>query len=167
MTFEHAAFVSIHSILCRILPRSSPPKGRSPNATLAPTKFYHDDDIHTESLNSCYDYLFLFKSSTTKRASHIFHLLRRAIRSHGCALRLSPPAMESISLGGDRTWSNMVLSTTASLARRDNSQGAGNGQKNAGIGIVSFLTAILVSVIIFLVQLLLFMLLRNKLARIL
>ncbi|KAH8129320.1 hypothetical protein ACSS6W_000850 [Trichoderma asperelloides] len=74
--------------------------------------------------------------------------------------------MESISFGGDRTWSSMVLSTTASLARRDNTQGAGNGQKSAGIGIVSFLTAILVSVIIFFVQLLLFLLLRNKLARI-
>lgn len=65
----------------------------------------------------------------------------------------------------------MVLSATASLARRDNSQGnsqgAGNGQKSAGIGLVSFLTAILVSVIIFFVQLLLFLLLRNKLARIL
>jgi hypothetical protein len=82
--------------------------------------------------------------------------------------------MASISFGGDHTWSNLVLST-ASLARRDDSssssssssQGAGNGQKSAGIGIVSFLTAILVSVIIFFVQLLLFLLLRNKLARIL
>ncbi|RFU74844.1 hypothetical protein TARUN_7413 [Trichoderma arundinaceum] len=59
----------------------------------------------------------------------------------------------------------MVLSTAASLARRD-TQGAGDGQKSAGIGIVSFLTAILVSVIIFLVQLLIFVTLRNKLARV-
>lgn len=55
---------------------------------------------------------------------------------------------------------------TASLARRD-TQEAGDGQKSEGIGIVSFLTAILVSVIIFLVQLFLFVLLRNKLARVL
>ncbi|KAL7789027.1 hypothetical protein V8C37DRAFT_386990 [Trichoderma ceciliae] len=73
--------------------------------------------------------------------------------------------MESISSGGDRTWSNMVLSTTASLARRD-TQAAGDGQKSEGIGIVSFLTAILVSVIIFFVQLFFFVLLRNKLARV-
>lgn len=55
---------------------------------------------------------------------------------------------------------------TASLARRA-TQEAGDGQKSEGIGIASFLTAILVSVIIFFVQLLLFVLLRNKLARIL
>jgi hypothetical protein len=60
----------------------------------------------------------------------------------------------------------MVLSTTAFLARRD-TQTAGDGQKSEGIGIVSFLTAILVSVIIFFVQLAFFLLLRNKLARVL
>ncbi|KAL7950211.1 hypothetical protein V8C42DRAFT_309815 [Trichoderma barbatum] len=68
-------------------------------------------------------------------------------------------------LGGDRPWAHAMISTTATLARRD-SQEAGNGQKSEGIGIVSFLTAILVSFIIFFVQLLLFILLRNKLARV-
>jgi hypothetical protein len=74
--------------------------------------------------------------------------------------------METTSLGGDRPWAHAIISTAATLARRDTQQ-AGDGQKSEGIGIVSFLTAILVSVIIFFVQLLLFMLLRNKLARVL
>ncbi|UKZ73871.1 hypothetical protein TrVFT333_001525 [Trichoderma virens FT-333] len=73
--------------------------------------------------------------------------------------------METTSLGGDRPWAHAIISTAATLARRDTQQ-AGDGQKSEGIGIVSFLTAILVSVIIFFVQLLLFMLLRNKLARV-
>jgi hypothetical protein len=80
--------------------------------------------------------------------------------------------METTSLGGGQSWAHAMISTAATLARRDSSQSdssqsAGNGQKSQGIGIVSFLTAILVSVIIFFVQLLLFILLRNKLARVL
>lgn len=74
--------------------------------------------------------------------------------------------MEPASLGGGRPWPSVVLSTAATLVRRD-TQAAGDGQKSEGIGIVSFLTAILVSVIIFFVQLLVFVILRNKLARVL
>ncbi|KAL6829912.1 hypothetical protein V8C40DRAFT_238787 [Trichoderma camerunense] len=79
--------------------------------------------------------------------------------------------METTSVGGGQSWAHAMISTAATLARRDSSQSdssqsAGNGQKSQGIGIVSFLTAILVSVIIFFVQLLLFILLRNKLARV-
>ncbi|KAL7915998.1 hypothetical protein GGI35DRAFT_473313 [Trichoderma velutinum] len=73
--------------------------------------------------------------------------------------------METTSLGGDRSWAHAMISTAATLVRRD-TQSAGDGQKSEGIGIVSFLTALLVSVIIFFVQLLLFVLLRNKLARV-
>lgn len=44
---------------------------------------------------------------------------------------------------------------------------AGSGQKDEGIGIVSFLTAVGVAVIVFSIQILFFLILRNKLARIL
>ena len=47
------------------------------------------------------------------------------------------------------------------------SNGGGTGQQDSGQGIVSFVTALGVSVLIFAVQLSLFLLLRNKLARIL
>ncbi|KAL6884028.1 hypothetical protein HDV57DRAFT_493514 [Trichoderma longibrachiatum] len=73
--------------------------------------------------------------------------------------------METIPSDGHQPWPHRVIMATASLARRA-TQEAGDGQKSEGIGIASFLTAILVSVIIFFVQLLLFVLLRNKLARI-
>ncbi|KAL7938001.1 hypothetical protein V8C35DRAFT_290545 [Trichoderma chlorosporum] len=73
--------------------------------------------------------------------------------------------METTSFGGDGSWAHAMISTAAKLARRDTQQ-AGDGQKSQGIGIVSFLTAILVSVIIFFVQLFFFVLLRNKLARV-
>ena len=56
---------------------------------------------------------------------------------------------------------------TRSLYARAEDQGAGSAQDDQGIGIVSFLTAFSVALIIFAVQITLFLLLRNKLARIL
>lgn len=51
------------------------------------------------------------------------------------------------------------------LSRAESAPGA--GQRNEGIGITSFLTAFVASIIIFSVQAGFFVLLRNKLARIL
>lgn len=51
--------------------------------------------------------------------------------------------------------------------RQDDDNGAGSGQKDEGIGIVSFLAAVGVALATGAVQILLFLLLRNKLARIL
>ncbi|KAK5998599.1 putative RSN1-like protein [Cladobotryum mycophilum] len=55
--------------------------------------------------------------------------------------------------------------TIASLTKRDTTS-PGSGQLRQGIGIVTFLTSIVTSVVIFSAQLFLFILLRNKLARI-
>ncbi|KOS18292.1 Uncharacterized protein ESCO_002959 [Escovopsis weberi] len=59
----------------------------------------------------------------------------------------------------------MGASSVDSLARRE-APSPGSGQLSQGIGIVTFLTSIVTSVVIFSAQLLLFILLRNKLARI-
>lgn len=53
------------------------------------------------------------------------------------------------------------------LQRRAEEDPANAANKDRGIGIVSFLTALLVAIIIFAVQTGVFLLLRNKLARIL
>jgi hypothetical protein len=50
--------------------------------------------------------------------------------------------------------------------RRDRAVGAGAGQGKEGVGIVNFITAVGVAVIIFIVQVLLFALFRNKQTRI-
>jgi calcium permeable stress-gated cation channel len=56
---------------------------------------------------------------------------------------------------------------TFATRQDDQSQGAQEAQEDRGIGIVSFLAALAVALVIFGVQTLLFLLLRNKLARIL
>lgn len=53
------------------------------------------------------------------------------------------------------------------LHSRASGSGAGAGQRDTGLGIVGFLTAVGVSLAIFVVQFTLFLLLRNRLARIL
>jgi hypothetical protein len=79
--------------------------------------------------------------------------------------------MEALIGGTPKQVLRAVLSTpiTASLHQRadSDSEGSNAAKKDQGIGIVSFLTAFLVAVIVFSVQTLLFLLLRNKLARIL
>jgi hypothetical protein len=61
------------------------------------------------------------------------------------------------------------MSTTSSASGPDSTTkgGSGSAQNNEGIGITSFLTSIAVAVAIFGVQTFIFLLLRNKLARIL
>ncbi|QPC78353.1 hypothetical protein HYE68_009105 [Fusarium pseudograminearum] len=68
----------------------------------------------------------------------------------------TPTSSSSSSSGPTRTTSGSIFSATQSSA----------ADKDKGIGIVSFLTAVGVAVAIFAVQILLFLLLRNKLARI-
>ena len=53
-----------------------------------------------------------------------------------------------------------------SADRRDKAVGVGAGQEKEGVGIVNFITAVAVAVIIFVVQVLLFALFRNKQTRI-
>ncbi|CAG9937035.1 unnamed protein product [Clonostachys rosea f. rosea IK726] len=78
--------------------------------------------------------------------------------------------MEALIGGTPKQVLRAVLSTpiTASLHQRadSDSEASNAAKKDQGIGIVSFLTAFLVAVIVFSVQTLLFLLLRNKLARI-
>lgn len=62
--------------------------------------------------------------------------------------------------------SSSLAFSMATLVPRADDPG-GKAQSSAGIGIVSFLTAIGVALAVFAAQFLLFMLLRNKLARIL
>jgi hypothetical protein len=63
----------------------------------------------------------------------------------------------------DARW---LLRRVLSLATRQNDESQ-EAQEDRGIGIVSFLAALAVALVIFGVQTLLFLLLRNKLARIL
>lgn len=62
----------------------------------------------------------------------------------------------------------MIESSMAyDLQRRENADPLNAADEDRGIGIVSFITALLVALIVFAVQTGIFLLLRNKLARIL
>lgn len=61
-----------------------------------------------------------------------------------------------------------MSSTTASPAEAtSNTDGAGAAQEASGISLVAFVTALATSLVVFGIQIALFLLLRNKLARIL
>jgi hypothetical protein len=60
-----------------------------------------------------------------------------------------------------------MSSTTSSTPAATTSSGVGNGQGSQGISLVALLTAIATSAIIFGVQMLAFIILKDKLARIL
>lgn len=64
-------------------------------------------------------------------------------------------------------WAEPFIYHAASLVSRKENGSDSKAKDNQGIGIVSFLTAVSVSVIIFAVQVFFFIILRNKLARIL
>lgn len=66
-----------------------------------------------------------------------------------------------------RAIASLVELTDRGLVAREDDGSSGSAQKSEGIGIVSFLTAVGIAVAIFAAQFLLFLLLRNKLARIL
>lgn len=61
----------------------------------------------------------------------------------------------------------MSSTTSAALPTDTNSDGTGTAQASTGISLVAFLTALATSLVIFAVQIIAFLLLRNKLARIL
>lgn len=72
----------------------------------------------------------------------------------------------SETLSGSETLSTEATKTSSGRVGITPSQNSA-ANKDRGIGIVSFLTAVAVAMVVFAVQILLFLLLRNKLARIL
>jgi hypothetical protein len=65
------------------------------------------------------------------------------------------------------TTADATVSTTSAASSSTSTSGIGSGQGSQGISLVAFVTALATSLVIFGIQMLAFLLLRNKLARIL